>query len=287
MKEELLRLAEEWVEAAKGAAELKATGASYLADDATLNVIKKKNAFRTALDAVGDVASAVAAAGAAEGDGYTYKTYRCEWTVECGEVDQYGMNFKAYRTDAFPTREEAEAFLPTVAKQHEHVKGRWVPLDAPHSYAEAHVSYRQVEALSRALSEKDAEVASAVAAERERCARIAAGYGVTHPTIGAAIAAAIRSPAPAQARAERMSRIIERVSARIYMRQVAVLETALSNLMAAHERRIRSDCKNAEELAKQPWRCAEYIAAEQAIAAVQEPSAGPDIAAAHPQGGKE
>ena len=33
-------------------------------------------------------------------------------------------------------------------------------------------------------------------------------------------------------------------------------------LMLAYERRIRSLCSTPEELAKEPWRCMEYIAAE-------------------------
>lgn len=44
---------------------------------------------------------------------------------------------------------------------------------------------------------------------------------------------------------------------------------ALCNLMAAYERRVRSACNNAEELSKEPWRCAEYIEAERAL--VQQP----------------
>lgn len=70
---------------------------------------------------------------------------------------------------------------------------------------------------------------------------------------------------------------------------------ALRDLMAAYERRVRSDCKTPEDLAKEPWRCAEYIAAEKALGMKllfsdewlrnrihDEPenvSAGPDIAA--------
>lgn len=64
----------------------------------------------------------------------------------------------------------------------------------------------------------------------------------------------------------------------IYVRQAHRLETALRDLMSAYERRIRSDCKTPEDLAKQPWRCAEFIAAEQAIAACEEPSAGHSLA---------
>lgn len=45
----------------------------------------------------------------------------------------------------------------------------------------------------------------------------------------------------------------------------ARLEHALRELMAAYERRVRSDCDRLQaEL--QPWRCMEYVAAEQALA---------------------
>jgi hypothetical protein len=36
----------------------------------------------------------------------------------------------------------------------------------------------------------------------------------------------------------------------------------IQELMAAYERRIRSLCTTPEELAKEPWRCMEYIGAE-------------------------
>lgn len=92
----------------------------------------------------------------------------------------------------------------------------------------------------------------------------------------------IRPALPASAdvqRDERMSKSvfeerIERFTSTVYMRQADKLETALRNMMAAYERRIRSECTT-EQLAKEPWRCAEYVAAEQAIAAVQEPDTVP------------
>ena len=43
------------------------------------------------------------------------------------------------------------------------------------------------------------------------------------------------------------------------------LAACLRALMLAYERRIRSDCTTSEELAKEPWRCAEYVAAEDAL----------------------
>lgn len=35
----------------------------------------------------------------------------------------------------------------------------------------------------------------------------------------------------------------------------------LMEMMKAYERRIRTDCRNQEELEKRPWECAEYLAA--------------------------
>ena len=47
--------------------------------------------------------------------------------------------------------------------------------------------------------------------------------------------------------------------------KISKLKNALRGMMIAYERRIRSECKSAEDLAKEPWRCAEYVAAEQAL----------------------
>jgi hypothetical protein len=77
---------------------------------------------------------------------FQYKTYRVEWQVQCGEVDQYGQTFKAYKTYPFPTREAALAYLPQVANKAVLGGGfeRWTPKDAPHGYCEAQVVYREV-----------------------------------------------------------------------------------------------------------------------------------------------
>lgn len=40
---------------------------------------------------------------------------------------------------------------------------------------------------------------------------------------------------------------------------------AMQTIMDAYERRIRSLCADASEIEKEPWRCAEYIAAEQVV----------------------
>jgi len=43
------------------------------------------------------------------------------------------------------------------------------------------------------------------------------------------------------------------------------LAFALRGMMSAYEHRIRSDCKTQAEIDKQPWRCAQYIVAEEAL----------------------
>lgn len=40
----------------------------------------------------------------------------------------------------------------------------------------------------------------------------------------------------------------------------------IQELMLAYERRIRSLCSGPEEIANEPWRCAEYLAAEKLLA---------------------
>lgn len=46
-----------------------------------------------------------------------------------------------------------------------------------------------------------------------------------------------------------------------------VVRPALANLMAAYERRVRSDCKTDPDLEARPWRCAEFVQAEEALCA--------------------
>lgn len=48
--------------------------------------------------------------------------------------------------------------------------------------------------------------------------------------------------------------------------QVEIKDAALKEMMAAYERRIRSDCTSQSALAAQPWRCAEFCQAERALA---------------------
>jgi hypothetical protein len=61
-----------------------------------------------------------------------------------GTVDQYELNFIPYKMYPLPTREKAQAYLP-LAYEHEFVKGRWIPKNAPHSYCEARILYVEVE----------------------------------------------------------------------------------------------------------------------------------------------
>jgi hypothetical protein len=76
---------------------------------------------------------------------FQFKTYRVEWQVQLGDVDQYGQNFTPYEVYPFPTREEAKAFLPEVAVEHSHVKERYVPKKGNNGYREARISYKEVE----------------------------------------------------------------------------------------------------------------------------------------------
>lgn len=103
----------------------------------------------------------------AEDEAFQRKTYRVEWQVQRGEIDQYGQNFKAYAVDSFPTREEAAAFLPTVAHEQGHVIGRWIPNDAPHGYCEAQIVYREVPVIRPTAPAADVErVARAICKSR-------------------------------------------------------------------------------------------------------------------------
>ncbi len=53
------------------------------------------------------------------------------------------------------------------------------------------------------------------------------------------------------------------------------MEQALRDLMMAFERRIRSEC-TPEQLQQEPWRCWEYIAAENALASLSAARVPPD-----------
>lgn len=49
------------------------------------------------------------------------------------------------------------------------------------------------------------------------------------------------------------------------------LETALRDMMAAYERRVRSECRTLTDLQHEPWRCMEFVAAEQALQSREDP----------------
>lgn len=48
--------------------------------------------------------------------------------------------------------------------------------------------------------------------------------------------------------------------------RIAYLENVLREMMQCYERRVRSACTTPEELAKEPWRCSEYVRAERVLA---------------------
>lgn len=47
---------------------------------------------------------------------------------------------------------------------------------------------------------------------------------------------------------------------------INLVAPALADLLSAYERRVRSDCASQQDLDAQPWRCAEFIAAESVLA---------------------
>lgn len=72
-----------------------------------------------------------------------------------------------------------------------------------------------------------------------------------------------------------LGKTLNRVLNNMHQRQAYDLEKALRAMMAAYERRVRSDCKTPEDLAKQPWRCSEYVAAEDLLDMLDtDPQAG-------------
>lgn len=75
---------------------------------------------------------------------FKFKTYRCEWQVQSGSVDQYGQNFTSYKIESFATYVEANLYRPTIAKLNPHNK-LWIPNDAPHGYCETRINYIEVE----------------------------------------------------------------------------------------------------------------------------------------------
>ncbi len=77
---------------------------------------------------------------------YKIKTYRCEWQVQLGEVDQYDRNFKPYETFSFPTRDEAVEHLKKVGINCDLAGhyGKWIPKNPLHGYCRAEIRYVEV-----------------------------------------------------------------------------------------------------------------------------------------------
>lgn len=77
--------------------------------------------------------------------GFKYKTVRCEWLVVIQDVDQYGMSTKDREIlGSHSTHEEAVAAMPSHGREHEWVKGCWIPFNPQHSYRRLEVQYREV-----------------------------------------------------------------------------------------------------------------------------------------------
>lgn len=76
---------------------------------------------------------------------FVEKHYRVEWQICHRNLDQYDRQVGLEQVlAAFPTREEAVANLPNYAKQHSHVKGRWIALEGATDYSEVHIRYMEV-----------------------------------------------------------------------------------------------------------------------------------------------
>lgn len=78
---------------------------------------------------------------------FRIKQLRCEWQVVIQQVDQYGCNIGNCHTilARWPTAEEAYADLPNHGREHDYVKGRWIPIDAISIHEYLEVQYREVE----------------------------------------------------------------------------------------------------------------------------------------------
>lgn len=85
---------------------------------------------------------------------FQHKTYRCEWQLVHGSIDQYGNNFEAYETAIFPTKVDAEAARGTSATKNK-FNGLWIPNNAPHSYCETQIRYVEVVLSSSPVGEMD------------------------------------------------------------------------------------------------------------------------------------
>jgi hypothetical protein len=78
---------------------------------------------------------------------FKFKTFRCEWQIVIQQVndDWSPRGFERTILAKWPTAEEAYADLPNHANESLHIKGRWLPKSAMHSYEVVEVQYREVE----------------------------------------------------------------------------------------------------------------------------------------------
>jgi len=79
--------------------------------------------------------------------GFKIKTYRCEWQIV---IQQVNDDWSPRRGEVailakWPTVEEAYADLPNHANESLHIKGKWFPKSAMHTYEVVKVQYREVE----------------------------------------------------------------------------------------------------------------------------------------------
>lgn len=130
-------------------------------DAAELTAIKIRGRILALLDAP---ALPDARAGAVEpvADGFTYITRRIEHQVRRQPVGQYGEDMGAAEVlSRHPTREAAVADRPNHGKEHEHVKGRWVP-HGSRGYEEISIVYTEVPVPTPACTATDGPASACV-----------------------------------------------------------------------------------------------------------------------------
>jgi hypothetical protein len=77
---------------------------------------------------------------------FDHKIYRCEWQIVIQDVDQYGKNVdKKKAINALPTYEQAFEKMSEYGREHEYVKGRWIPHKPDHAYQILEIQYKEVQ----------------------------------------------------------------------------------------------------------------------------------------------
>jgi hypothetical protein len=77
---------------------------------------------------------------------FDHKIYRCEWQIVIQDVDQYGKNVdKKKLITALPTYEQAFDKMSEYGREHEYVKGRWIPHNPDHAYQFLEIQYKEVQ----------------------------------------------------------------------------------------------------------------------------------------------